>query len=210
VRATARHNALVLTAHPSLAGLNSGKGTSGSTQWNNAFRSRMYFRGEEKESKDDEIDANYRELEVMKANYAVKGEIVRLRWNNGVFVADKSAEVNVIDPNATKRAEDEEFLMKLDEFEQQGRYISYKPKSNNYAPLMFTQAIPNTKARKHKREAYEGAMERLFSQRRISSVPYGKPSDGTARIVRYDPNQGAEIIDFPGRGKPDQDPDKGA
>jgi AAA domain len=35
--------ALVCCAHPSRAGLSSGEGDSGSTGWNNAFRSRLYL-----------------------------------------------------------------------------------------------------------------------------------------------------------------------
>jgi len=39
-----RHDcAVLLLAHPSLSGLNSGSGTSGSTGWNNSVRSRLYF-----------------------------------------------------------------------------------------------------------------------------------------------------------------------
>jgi RecA-family ATPase len=176
------NNAVVMTAHPSLGGMSSGKGTSGSTGWNNAFRSRMYFRGEQKDDPDDDIDRDYRELEVMKANYTLNGEVVKLRWRNGVFAPDQdSAE---IDQSATQRAEEEQFLRQLDEFEQQGRIVSYKPKSNNYAPHMFSLGITNSKTRKHKREAYERAMERLFSQRRVRSMPYGKPSDGTTQLMR--------------------------
>ena len=35
--------AVLLLSHPSLSGLNSGSGTAGSTSWNNAVRSRLYF-----------------------------------------------------------------------------------------------------------------------------------------------------------------------
>ena len=35
--------AVILLSHPSLSGLNSGSGTSGSTAWNNSVRSRLYL-----------------------------------------------------------------------------------------------------------------------------------------------------------------------
>lgn len=38
-----RRCAVILLAHPSLSGLNSGAGTSGSTAWNNSVRSRLYL-----------------------------------------------------------------------------------------------------------------------------------------------------------------------
>jgi RecA-family ATPase len=139
--------AVMLTAHPSLTGMNTGTGTSGSTGWNNAFRSRMYFRKEKQDKDNDgEIDKDYRELEVMKINYAAEGEVVELRWQDGVFVP-AFARVEFVDepsdppdPSATKRAEDEEFLMRLDEFEQAGRPVSDKPKAGNYAPVAFAKA----------------------------------------------------------------------
>ena len=77
--------AVLLLTHPSVAGKNSGDGTSGSTGWNNSVRSRMYFRTVKKDDLRQSTD-DIRELEVMKANYAKKGEVVRVRWERGVFV----------------------------------------------------------------------------------------------------------------------------
>ncbi len=196
---------LVLTAHPSLTGLNTGSGTSGSTQWKNKFRAHMYFR--KGEGGDDEADKDYRELEVMKANFAPDGEIVKVRWSDGVFVPDKMT-ITEVDATAAKRAEEEDFLARLDEYEQQGREVSHKPKANNYAPTEFG----GKKSRK--KDIYEQAMERLFKQNRIRIEQYGSPSRGWSKIVRNDPSnpngQGAKIIDFPGKDKPAEDPDKGA
>ena len=59
------------------SGMNSGDGTSGSTHWNNAARSRLYFSS----VKDDDT---LRELQVKKSNYGPKGETVRVRWQRGV------------------------------------------------------------------------------------------------------------------------------
>jgi RecA-family ATPase len=89
--------AVLLLAHPSVAGKVSGEGTSGSTGWNNSVRSRMYFKIVKKEdTREDDI----RELEIMKANYAKKGENVRVRWKRGVFVL-----VNELSPQE-QRVED--------------------------------------------------------------------------------------------------------
>ena len=50
-----RHEcAVVMLAHPSLSGLNSGTGTSGSTGWNNSVRSRLYL----ERVKDDGYEAD--------------------------------------------------------------------------------------------------------------------------------------------------------
>jgi hypothetical protein len=74
--------------------------------------------------------------------------------------------------------------MRLDEFEQAGRAVSDKPKSNNYAPAAFAKTASN---QSRKRKTYEKAMERLFLQRRIRNQPYGRPSQGLVKIVRNEP-----------------------
>lgn len=66
--------------HPSQAGKSSGQGTSGSTAWSNAARSRLYLR----HPKDAER-GNIRELEGMKLNYGPKGSLLKLRWARGAF-----------------------------------------------------------------------------------------------------------------------------
>ena len=114
---------------------------------------------------------------------------------DGKFVPDPVHESEKADPTATKRAQEEEFLTQLDEFEQQGRHVSYKPTARNYAPTVFSRSGGK------KKEVYEDTMERLFKQRRIRSVPYGKPSDKTEQIVRCD-SSGATILNFPDKGKP--------
>jgi len=63
---TRRHNcALLLLSHPSLAGINTGSGLSGSTDWNNAFRSRCYF-STPKTNNETEINKNLRTFEGKK------------------------------------------------------------------------------------------------------------------------------------------------
>lgn len=71
---------VIALGHPSVSGKASGSGTSGSTAWSNAVRSRLYLRypkGVEK--------GNIRELEGMKLNYGPKGNMLKLRWNRGAF-----------------------------------------------------------------------------------------------------------------------------
>lgn len=76
--------AVVVAAHPSASGLSSATGTSGSTAWNNTFRSRLYLTG----PKSDDDDPDTRLLERKKANYSKRGESLSLRWDRGAFVID--------------------------------------------------------------------------------------------------------------------------
>ena len=77
--------AVVLCAHPSVAGLRSGEGTSGTTAWNNSARSRLYLR-RDIDDKGHEADPDYRVLTRMKANFAPSRDAIDLYWRDGVFV----------------------------------------------------------------------------------------------------------------------------
>ncbi|TPI51712.1 MULTISPECIES: AAA family ATPase [unclassified Mesorhizobium] len=77
--------AILLLGHPSLSGMSSGTGTSGSTAWSNSVRSRLYLRREADEH-GNEADETQRILEVKKINYGPKGQPYGLRWRDGRFV----------------------------------------------------------------------------------------------------------------------------
>jgi RecA-family ATPase len=77
-----QHNAtVVLLSHPSLAGLSSGSGLSGSTAWENSVRSRAYF------SRDEGGDDDIRTLSRKKSNYSSSGKDtdLTLLWDAGVY-----------------------------------------------------------------------------------------------------------------------------
>jgi RecA-family ATPase len=73
---------VLLLAHPSQSGRNSGSGESGSTAWNNAVRSRLYL------TRDEQGGGNDRILTRMKSNYAAAGQdqCINLEWREGALV----------------------------------------------------------------------------------------------------------------------------
>jgi len=81
--------AVVVLAHPSLSGLERGSGTSGSTAWNNAVRSRLYLTVPEGMSPESDV----RLLTTVKANYGRAGEKIYLKRRGGVFVVVSREEV---------------------------------------------------------------------------------------------------------------------
>jgi RecA-family ATPase len=94
-RLAVQHDCVVmLLAHPSLAGMASGSGLSGSTAWNNSARSRLYLR-RDTDGTGHEADKTVRVLETMKANYGPMGSTIDLRWENGRFV--RKARPNAFD-----------------------------------------------------------------------------------------------------------------
>jgi RecA-family ATPase len=79
--------AVVVCAHPSMTGLKSGDGSSGSTAWSNSSRSRIFFR-RDIDDNGNEIDPDVRILEVKKGNFTKVGHRVDLVWKDGVFIVD--------------------------------------------------------------------------------------------------------------------------
>ena len=98
----------LLLDHPSLAGMASGSGTSGSTAWNNSVRSRMYLtRVIEKDG--SELDPNARVLHGKKLNRGQQGDEYKLRWHNHVFIPDDGRVAAAIQDVADLKAK-EKFL----------------------------------------------------------------------------------------------------
>ncbi len=86
---------VLVCAHPSLTGLNTGTGTSGSTAWNNTVRSRLFISAD-KPPEGDEADPDIRVLTRKKSNYARAGEVLKIRWVDGAFmVVDKTDEPEI-------------------------------------------------------------------------------------------------------------------
>jgi RecA-family ATPase len=180
--AIAAHAGVLLTSHPSLTGISSGTGLSGSTAWNASVRSRLWMRrattdkGKD-EDEEREPDPDLRVIEIMKANYARTGEIINIRWKDGVFVPVTA--LGTLEKIASDRDADELFLRLLARFTLQGRNASHSPTANNYAPTMFAKDPEG----KGKRKELTTAMNRLFVARKIKSEKYGR--QGSARLVRW-------------------------
>jgi RecA-family ATPase len=158
---------VLLLSHPSVAGITSGTGTSGSTAWNNSVRSRLYL-------VEDKDNPDARLLHFKKLNYGPKGKPMRLLYRNGIFVTDDgkasaSAQINA----------EVIFLATLDAFTKQGRHVSSAP-SANYAPKIFADD-PNCQLDK---KALTTAMNSLFGRGEIKIEMFGPPSRQVSRIVR--------------------------
>jgi RecA-family ATPase len=168
---------LILTSHPSLTGVSTGTGLSGSTAWNASVRSRLYFKRATTD-KDEEPDPDLRVLEVMKSNYGPVGETITPRWKDGLFLPVGGT--GGLDKLAAQQRHDEIFMTLLAQFSGQGRNVSDKPTAPTYAPAMF-----------HKEQAAKGirkaemadAMRRLFAANRIHVEQYGKPSRPYTRLA---------------------------
>jgi RecA-family ATPase len=172
--ATAINGAVVLCAHPSRSGLNSGEGDGGSTGWSNTVRSRLYLSVPKCDGK-TEPEANARILSRKKANYAARNDEVRLLWNEGAFVVD-SPSASIYRPHV-----DDVFMSLLDTMTLEGRRVSHSKMANNFAPRAFADHA----ARNGYCEGdFERSMERLFVGKKIRVLESGPPSKRTSQIIR--------------------------
>jgi RecA-family ATPase len=170
---------VIVNAHPSLTGINSGTGLSGSTGWHNSVRARAYMTSV-KTDRDDEPDPNLRTLEFKKNNYGPVGRSIALRWDSGVYKLVPGA--GALDKMVTEQTADRLFVALLDRFNDQGRNVSEKAASKNYAPTAFSKEAD---AKKYgiKKLDFEEAMRRLFAASAITVQTYGAPCRGTTRLV---------------------------
>jgi RecA-family ATPase len=171
---------VLLTSHPSLTGINTKTGLSGSTAWDASVRSRLYFQRVKTPDKDEEADPNLRALQVMKANYGPIGETITLRWNNGLFLPVGGA--GYLDKLAVQQTADLLFLDLLTRFARQGRNVSAIRNAPNFAPAEFARE-PEAKADHVSKQALTDAMRRLFVADKIRVEDYGRPSRPASRIA---------------------------
>jgi RecA-family ATPase len=166
--------AVILASHPSLTGISSDTGMSGSTAWHNGVRARGYFKQAE-EVEDDDL----RVLEWRKNNYGPVGETILLRWRNGVYVPEPS--IGSLEMAAADRKTEELFLTLLAQFSKNGRNVSDKA-GIAYAPALFAKEA-EAKAAKVRKDALAAAMGRLFAANKLHMEQYGYQSRGTFRVA---------------------------
>jgi RecA-family ATPase len=127
---------VLLNSHPSLTGINTGSGLSGSTGWHNSVRARAYFTPA-KTDEGEEPDPNLRLLEFKKSNYGPITNSMTLRWENGVY--KPVAGFSSLDKLAAETQAERLFLTLLDRFNRQNRNVCDKPSARNYAPSLFAK-----------------------------------------------------------------------
>jgi RecA-family ATPase len=170
---------VLVNSHVSLTGISSGSGLSGSTAWHNSVRGRGYLTTV-KTDKDEEPDPSLRRLEFKKNNYGPIARSIDLRWQNGVYVPIGG--VTSVEKMAKAHIADRLFTALLDRFNSQGRNVSEKAASKNYAPTAFGKEAEAKKYGLRKADLEE-AMRRLFAASEIAVEPYGPPCRGTTRLV---------------------------
>jgi hypothetical protein len=165
--------AVLLLAHPSVDGMKSGRGYSGSTHWNNAVRSRMYFTAAAT-PEGGESETDLRTLTLEKSNRSRKGQKIWLRWADGAFaVQSAKSGSDVMAVAHAKRV----FMDLLAKFTASGRRVGPNP-GPNYAPAQFAK---EDDANGLGKEILGKAMSSLFDEGRLRADEQGPSS----RRYRY-------------------------
>jgi RecA-family ATPase len=168
---------VTVLSHPSLSGISSGSGISGSTAWHGAFRFRQYLTGS-KAADGEQPDNDVRELQFKKHQYGPRGESIVLRYQGGLFLPEGG--ISSLDKLARQQQADDAFVALLSRYEREGRNVSDKSSAPTYAPKLFAREPSASGCRK---ADFEGAMLRLFEANRIHVENYGRPSRPYSRIA---------------------------
>jgi hypothetical protein len=160
--------AVLLLSHPSLTGMNSGTGTSGSTAWNNSVRSRLYL---------EITSPDTRVLKVVKANHGRVGETIAMRWNDGVYELDSGPDPVV--ETLVNSTVDKLFLELLGIFTTQGQNVGIMT-GTTYAPAKMAK---HPKAKGYGKDKLAASMQRLLDGGSIKVVTEGSPSRQRSRLV---------------------------
>ena len=177
--AMAANGSVTVLSHPSLAGLSSGSGLSGSTAWHGAFRFRQYLKGV-KADKGDQPENDLRELEFKKNQYGPLGETIAVTWRDGVFVPERSG--SSLDALAREQEINEIFLKIMARLLHQGKDLSPHGTAHNYAPTILAGQQEAKDAKIRKRD-FEAAFDRLLNANRIHIATEGPPSKQRKRVL---------------------------
>lgn len=129
---------VVILAHPSQAGRNSGTGESGSTGWSNAVRSRLYL------TKPETGLPEQRVLTRKKSNYSAAGDDVKLDliWSKGAIIPQADAD----DETAVKSAVNQ-VLRKVSEAFESGRPYGANKGYDNFIGKRIPADLPHINRR---------------------------------------------------------------
>jgi RecA-family ATPase len=162
---------VMLISHPSLSGITTDSGLSGTTQWHNAVRARCYLKSTKPEP-GEQPDNDLRELVFKKNQYGHLEESIVLRYHHGLYLPVPG--IASLDKAAHEARADEVFLDMLRRLTKENRFVG-STKSVIYAPSVFAKEDEAKRAGVTSK-ALEGAMTRLFKAGKIWNENHGRAS----------------------------------
>lgn len=170
--ATETGGAVVLCSHPSVSSMQSGTGYSGSTAWRATVRAHMYLkRPKGYDDEADDADPDERVLKTMKSNWGASSGVTKLRWEDGVFVAQAPERVAVV--GMMGRAEIDRVVLHAVLFvTKNGDRIAAGRQSNNNIAKVIGK-LPSCRA--YTASDIFSASDRLLEDGRLIRITAGRP-----------------------------------
>jgi RecA-family ATPase len=175
--AVAANGTVVLITHPSLTGISSGTGLSGSTQWHNGPRARAVMSSVNQ--KDGVAGEGLKKIEFHKNQYGTIQATIFVRFENGLFMPVAGAST-ANEAERMQRAEDL-YLTFLERFTTQNQ-ILFPKRGPNCAATKFAEQ-PEAVAAGLKFRDFNTAQQRLLDAGKVAIVPFGSPSRQATKLV---------------------------
>ena len=168
-----------MLSHPSLQGISSGSGISGSTAWHGAFRFRQYLKGA-KQDGGEQPDIDLRELEFKKNQYGPTGETIVLRYQRGLFLPEHG--MSVIEKAAREAIVGETFITIGKKLVARGQELSPAQTSHNYAVSLIAT---EPEAKGIKKAELAVALGRLLDQGKLRIETLKQGTTREKKIIRF-------------------------
>jgi RecA-family ATPase len=174
------NGSVTVLSHPSLAGIATGTGLSGSTAWHGAFRFRQYLVGVKSDDDGEQPEGDLRELRFKKNQYGPIGATIVLRYQRGLFLPEKKLS-NI--EMAAKAASAEEMLITIGKkLEARGAELSPSQTSHNYAPTVIAK---EAEAKGMKKSALIAALNRLLDAGKLAVETLRTGTTREKRVIRF-------------------------
>jgi RecA-family ATPase len=170
---------VTVLSHPSLAGIASGSGISGSTAWHGAFRFRQYLKGLKPEA-GEQPDGDIRELQFKKNQYGPSGESIVVRYQHGLFLPEKG--MSSLEQAARDQAAETALITAGQRLEARGAELSPAQTSHAYAPTVIAKE-PEAKGIR-KAELVE-ALNRLLDGGRLNVEMLRAGTTREKKVIRF-------------------------
>jgi RecA-family ATPase len=171
--------AVTVLSHPSLTGINTGIGISGSTAWHGAFRFRQYLKGIKADA-GEQPDNDLRELQFKKNQYGPMGESIVLRYQRGLFLPEHG--LSSIEMAARQQSVDDAFIAIGKKLEARGEDLSPLQQSHSYAPKAI---IGEPEAKGFKKADFVASLKRQLDagKLRVDTLKPGTVRE--KRVIRF-------------------------
>ena len=165
--------AVVVLAHPSKNGLQSGAGDSGSTAWNNGVRSRLYLDKIVENAK--ETNPNRRRISQKKNNYGPTDFAIAVEWAAGTYRPVKWG-------GRKRRSARAKFLELVDAYKKAGRPVHPTTGPSSAPNGLLTTLGLRGSARRSSRRRWTPCLPRTGLKRSSSKAPTAKREQTIHRV----------------------------